>query len=82
MYIASLPCNLSLIVCFLVLTFHKVVWQHMKDVAGFSILYFTAKLPRNMSVKKILKIGKDLTELWPRVCGLTFLAHPVQRAQN
>ena len=23
-------------------------------------------------------IGSDLTELWSRVCGRTFLAHPVQ----
>ena len=25
-----------------------------------------------------VKIGLGLTELWPRVCGLMFLAHPVQ----
>ena len=32
--------------------------------------------------KKILKIGKDLTELWPRVCGLSFLAHPYTETQK
>ena len=27
--VATLPCNISLIACFLALMFHKVVWQHM-----------------------------------------------------
>jgi len=34
-YVATLPCNLSLIVCFLTLIFHKVVWQHMQGLVGF-----------------------------------------------
>jgi len=33
--IVTLPCNLSLIACFLTLMFHKVTWQHMQDVARF-----------------------------------------------
>jgi len=36
-YVATLPCNLSLIACFLAIMFHKVVWQHMQDVVGFLI---------------------------------------------
>jgi len=37
-YVATLPCNLSLIVRFLTLMFHKVVWQqHMQGVVGFLI---------------------------------------------
>jgi len=36
-YVATLPCNLSLITCFLTLMFHKVVWQHMQEVIGFLI---------------------------------------------
>jgi len=31
-YVATLPCNLSLIACFLTLQFHKVVWQHKQGV--------------------------------------------------
>ena len=49
-YVAVLPCDLSLIACFLTLTIHKVVWQHMQGVVGFLINYFTANLPRNLPV--------------------------------
>jgi len=34
-YVATLRCNLSLIACFLTLTFRRVVRQHMPGVAGF-----------------------------------------------
>ena len=33
--VAILPCNLSLIACFLTLTLHKAVWQHVQGVVGF-----------------------------------------------
>jgi len=36
-YVATLPCNLSLITCFLTLTFHMVAWQHMQGVSGVLI---------------------------------------------
>jgi len=36
-YVATLPCNLSLIACFLTLMFHKVVWQHIQGMAGFIV---------------------------------------------
>jgi len=34
-YVAILPCNLSLIACFLTLMCHKVVLQHMQSTVGF-----------------------------------------------
>jgi len=34
----SVPCNLSLITCFLTLMFHKVMWQHMQEVVGFLVI--------------------------------------------
>jgi len=34
-YDATLPCNLSLIACFLTLMFNNVMWQHMQIVVGF-----------------------------------------------
>ena len=36
-YVATLPCNLSLIACFLTLMFHKVVRQHMQGVVEFLV---------------------------------------------
>ena len=30
--VATLPCTLSLIACFIVLMFHKAVWLHMQGV--------------------------------------------------
>ena len=36
-YVATLPCKLSLIACFLTLIFYKVVWQHVLGVVGFLI---------------------------------------------
>jgi len=36
-YVATLPCNLSLIACFLTLMFYKVTWQHMQGVVRFLI---------------------------------------------
>ena len=37
-YVATIPCNLSLIACFLALMFRNVVWQHMQLVAGLLII--------------------------------------------
>jgi len=33
-YVATLPCNLSLIACFLTLMFHKVAWQNIHVSQG------------------------------------------------
>jgi len=49
-YVDTLPCNLSLIACFLTLMFHKVVWQHMQSVVCCGRIVnndFTANLPMN-----------------------------------
>ena len=35
--IATLPCNLSLIACFVTLMFHKIVWRHMQGVVRLLI---------------------------------------------
>jgi len=40
---AALPCNILLIACFLKLKFHKVVWQHMQGVVGFSVTFLLQK---------------------------------------
>ena len=74
-YVATLPCNSSLIACFLTLMFHKVVWQHMQGGRrGVVNNQFTANLP---SSEQILKIGLrfELTELWVFVASL--FPHPV-----
>ena len=39
-YVATLHCSISLIVCFLTLMFHKIVWQHMQGVMGLLISSF------------------------------------------
>jgi len=36
-YVATIPCDVSLIACFLALIFHKIVWQHTQGIAGFLI---------------------------------------------
>ena len=33
---------------------------------------FITNFPRNMQVKKILKIGQYLAKIWTKVCGLVF----------
>jgi len=44
---------------------------------GKFVVKWILKLPPHLAYVATLKIGSDLTELWPRVCGSTFLAHPV-----
>ena len=62
--------------------FRKNVWQQYARCTGtFNKLHFTENVPGNLPVTKILKIGSDLTELWPRVCGLNFFVHPVYYAE-
>ena len=53
-YVAKLPCNLSLIVCFLTLLFHKVVWQHTVYARNDGIFNnrFTVNLLENQPVKE------------------------------
>ena len=49
-YAATLPCNLSLMACFLALMFYKRVWQRTQRVVGF--------LSRNLPVNKFSKSVK------------------------
>ena len=51
-YVATLPCNSSLIACSLTLMFHKVVWQHNARCGGILNNDFTANLIDNQPVKK------------------------------
>jgi len=50
-YAATPPCNLSLIAQ----TLKYIVWQHNARCGGIFNNHFTANLPRNLPVKKILK---------------------------
>jgi len=56
-YVATLPCNLSLIASFLTLMFHKVhvVWQHMQGVWD-PLLSLCCKFTAESSGERILKI--------------------------
>jgi len=51
-YVATLPCNLSLIACFLTLIFHKVVWQHVRCCGIFNN-HFIANLLENQPEKEL-----------------------------
>jgi len=51
--------------------FHKVVWRHMRGVAGFLIITLLQIYQRIFQWKK-LKISSDFRELWRWVCVLTF----------
>jgi len=44
---------------------------------GIFNIHLTANLPKKISSEKNILIGYDLTVLWSRVCGRTFLAHPM-----
>jgi len=61
-------CNLSLayniLTSFLTVVLHKVVWQHMVDVVGFLIKFYS-KFSRESASERILKIGQYLTEISP-----------------
>ena len=52
-YVAIVPCNLSLTVCFLTLVFHKVVWHQYARNGGIFNNQSTANLPQNVPVKKM-----------------------------
>jgi len=68
--VASLLCNLSLIACFLTIMFHRVVWQRMQGVVGFSIKT-AAHLLRNLSVKNLWKSVK-MWQNYDHVASLFF----------
>ena len=68
-YVATLPCNLSLIAYSLTLMFHKVEWQHLQAIVGFLNNPFTANLLENLPVKieNRLRFNRRVAmSLWPR----------------
>jgi len=69
-YIASLPCNLWLIACYLTLMFHKIVWQHTR-IFNNQLIYERIFQWKNWtSVKISQNYGHEF------VVSL-FLTHPV-----
>jgi len=75
-YVATLPCNLSLITCFSAFMFHKVVWKHMQGAMGFLItnllqiyqgIFQWKKFVNRLRFDRIIAMS-----LWPH-----FLTHPV-----
>ena len=75
-YVATLPCNLSLVACFLALLFYKEVWEYMQGVVGPIITTLLLNLLENIPVKEFWKSVK----IWQNCgheFGMQFLAHPV-----
>ena len=56
--------------------FHNAVCQHMQGLVGFLNNQFTVNLPRNLC-EKIFVNRLRFGRIMARVCGRTFLAHPV-----
>ena len=52
----------------------------MQGAVRFLISNLTTNLPGNFPENLFYKIRLDFTELWPQICGPTFLAHPVLEA--
>jgi len=64
LHVATPPCNILLVACFLKLNFHKVVWKHMQGVVGFSVtfllqIYYRSSLWKNFENR--LKFDRDIT---------------------
>jgi len=75
-YVASLPCNLSWIACFLTLMFHNVVWQHRQSVVEFLTITLLQNYDGIFQWKKwkSVKIYKTMAmSLWPHFVGLPCL---------
>ena len=70
-YVATLPCNLSLMACFADINVSQgSVATYAKCDRIFDI-HLTANLPRNLSVKFFLKLVNNW-QLWSWVCGPIF----------
>ena len=88
-YVATLPCNLSLIACFLTLMFHKVAWQNIHVLQGYVAKYarcaetfknhFTANFLENIPVKEFEKNSQNYGhEFRFRFFGQPCILHLVQ----
>jgi len=56
-YLATLPCNLSLMACFAYINFSQGTLATYARCGGIFSTHLTTSLPRNLPVKKIVKIG-------------------------
>ena len=63
-YVATLPCNLSLMACFADINVSQGSVATYARCGGIFNIHLTTNLPRNLAVN-FLKIGSYLTELWP-----------------
>jgi len=77
-YIATLPCNLSLIACFADINVSQGSVATCARCGGIFDIHLTANLPRNLPVKKILKSVKN-GQNYGHESVAPFLAHPVRR---
>jgi len=68
----TLPCNLSLIACFVDINLLQGSVTTYARCGGSCNICLTTNLLRNLPVNFFSKIGSDLTELCSRVCGPTF----------
>jgi len=58
-YVATLPCNLSLMTCFADINVSQGSVATYARCGGMFNIHLTANLPKNLPVKKILKSVKN-----------------------
>ena len=63
-YVATLPCNLSLMACFADINVSQGSVATYERCGGIFNMRLTANLLRNLPVKKFVNRLKFLTELW------------------
>jgi len=71
-YVATLPCNLSLIACFADIDVSKGSVATYASCSGILNIHLTANLPRNLPVKFFNRLRFDrimVMSLWPRFFG-------------
>jgi len=74
-YVATLPCNLSLMACFVDINVLQGSVVTYARCGGIFLVHLTPSLPRNLSVKFLNRLRFDrimVMSLWP-----PFVAHPV-----
>jgi len=64
-YVATLPCNLSLMACFANINVSQGSVATCAMCGGIFNIHLTTNLPKNLRTKNFYYIGSDLTELWP-----------------
>jgi len=85
-YAATLPCNLSLIPCFLLQMFHKVMWQHMQGVVGYlitTLLQIYKGILKRKNVENQLRFDRIIAmSLWPHFFGPRYTSTILTRLQK